>query len=416
MATASPTRIGLVARGLLEPVVLMTGCTVTIGYGTLYYAYGVVAPLIARDFGVGIDWFFAAFAVGLVFGGLFAPWVGRQLDRRGARMIATVGSVSAAVALAVCAVSPSVWMFVGGVVLMELAACMVLYEAVFAGLTQAFGHDARRRMTAVTLIAGFASTIFWPVSQWLASNLGWRATFLLFALAHLAVCAPLHWLAFRRWTSGFAAGAPALASSDLRPVHQGAERRRAVILYAGAICLSGIIYSAFPIHMLTIIQAEGFSAETAAIIAMVMGPSQVVARLVEVMGGSRFDALTTGKVALVTLVMSISVLLASNGSIVAAVAFAALYGVSQGLITITRGTVPLQLFGPDGYATLVGKITGLRFIVNAGGPYAFAVLTTQAGHGTTILVFAVISCLALAVFFAIRKPRARVAESPHLAS
>ena len=412
MSATSKNAIVTLARGLGEPVVLMTGATLTIGYGTLYYAYGVLAPAIAGEFGVGIDWFFAAFTLGLLASGIAAPLVGRRLDRHGARLVATVGSVAAAVSLAVCAASGDLWMFVVGVVLAEFASCMVLYEAVFAGFAQLFGHAARRRMTAVTLIAGFASTIFWPLTQWLLSEFGWRQTFLIFAATHLCVCAPLYWRALRDTGPKTATDEGEADAPGGVPVFEGAERRAALALYTVAVCVSGIVYAAFPVHMLLILRGEGFTADAAALIAMAMGPAQVAARLAEIMAGHRFDALTTGRVALLALAGAIAALVLFDASTGAAIVFAALYGASQGLMTIARGTVPLQLFGPVGYATLVGKITGLRMVVNAGAPYLFAVSTTHLGHAIAMLACLFVTLVALVTFWLLRPPRGSSVAPP----
>lgn len=404
MSIGSQTRWKAVFGGLGEPVVLALGITQTIGYGTLYYAYGVMAPALARDFAVGLDGFFAVFTVGLLFGGLFAPFVGRALDRRGSRIVMTLGSLAASLALLFCAAAPSLWVFSAAVVLMEFAACLVLYEAAFAGLTQIFGHDARRRITAVTLIAGFASTLFWPLTQALLDAVDWRWTFALFAGAHVLVCAPLHGLFLREARpQGFVPDEEARATGEPAS-HIGPERRRALVLYATAICVSGMVYSSVPVHMLRIIESEGFTPAKAALIAMVMGPAQVVARIAEIVARSRFDSLVTGRVALLALVLSTLVLIAFTGSTAAAIAFAALYGVSQGLITIARGTVPLQLFGARGYATLVGRITGLRFLVNAAGPFAFALAATHGGVGLAIGLNAAAAAIAFAVFWRLRRP------------
>lgn len=187
-------------------------------------------------------------------------------------------------------------------------------------------------------------------------------------------------------------------------VHQGRDRTRAFVLYAIAICASGFVFSAFPIHMLAIISNEGFSTTQAAFIAMLMGPAQVIARLIEVSFGQRFDAMVTGKVSLISLFACISILLSTPGTIVTAIAFAMLYGVSQGLITIARGTVPLQLFGVQGYGALVGKISGLRFFVNASAPFLFAYFSTKIGTDFALALCGSVALVAVLSFWIIKRP------------
>ena len=403
MAQQFKITLGSLFSGFNDRVIITLGLTQTIGYGTLYYSYGVLAPAISAEFKVGIDWFFGAFTVGLLLGGLVAPFVGKLLDKKGARLVLATGSLFATAALMACSLAPNIWWFSCAVIFMEAAACLVLYEAAFAGLTQIYRSDARRAITLITLIAGFASTIFWPLTQSLLEGLGWRATFAIFAFVHIVICAPLHWFVLKKAVpvqnnvldSG-QTSAPVVLS--------GALRQRALFLYAIAIVVSGLVYSAFPVHMLRIIQNEGFSAQAAALIAMFMGPAQVLSRLIEVMGGHRFDPLMTGRVALGALAASIAILLATPGSIVTAVLFAATYGVAQGLITIARGTVPLQLFGIHGYATLVGKITGMRLLANAASPFLFALAITHLSVDAALLVSALAAIIAFGAFGMLRAP------------
>jgi predicted MFS family arabinose efflux permease len=404
MSTSQRITVSAVFAGLNDRTILALGLTQTIGYGTLYYAYGVLAPAISREFGVGLDWFFAAFTIGLLLGGLVAPLVGRELDRRGARLVMTMGSVLAALALVACALAPNIWAFSAAVIFAEAATCLVVYEAAFAGLTQIYRHEARRGITLITLIAGFASTIFWPLTQWMLGVLDWRWTLLVFAAVHLIVCTPLHATALRRAVPRGRDDIKEVPGAVDPPMLLGPDRRRALILFTLAIMVSGLVMSAFPVHMLRIIENEGFSAQAAALIAMVMGPAQVLARFVEVVGGHRFDPLMTGRVALGTLLASIALLLAMPASLGTAVAFAALYGAAQGLVTIARATVPLQLFGANGYGALMGRITGLRFLANAASPFLFAFAMTHLGIDMALWISGMIAALAFGLFVMLRAP------------
>jgi MFS family permease len=404
MSQAPRLSASALLAGFNDRIVLALGLTQTIGYGTLYYAYGVLAPVISREFGVGIDWFFGAFTIGLLVGGLVAPFVGRELDRRGARQVMSVGSLAAAGGLVACALAPNIWAFSLAVMVTEAAACLVLYEAAFAGLTQIYRHEARRGITLITLIAGFASTIFWPLTQGMLGAFDWRVTLLIFASVHVFVCFPLH-----LWVLGLSKPVVTTAMDatprELPPILVGEARRRALVFYTSAIVIAGFVTSAFPVHMLRIIENEGFTAEAAALIAMVMGPAQVLARFIEVLGGHRFDSLMTGRVALGALAACIALLLATPGSLETAVAFAALYGAAQGMITIARGTVPLQLFGPQGYGTLVGRVTGLRFLVNAASPFLFALAMAHLSVDAALWVCGVVAVVALALFLLLEAPK-----------
>ncbi len=408
---STPRSMQGIFASLSDPVVLALGVTQSIGYGTLYYGYGVLAPVIARDLAVPLDWFFAAFTIGLLMGGLAAPFIGRELDRKGARLVMQAGSALAGLALIACAAAPNIWLFSAALVLAEMAACMVLYEAAFAGLTQIHRMNARQSITALTLIAGFASTVFWPLTQGLLGAVGWRWTLTLFGFANILICAPLHSLMLRQAVPLGEAPLPQpgvqtdAQTSEAPPRLEGAARRRALILFGTAVCVSSLVYSAIPVHMLRIISHEGFSAEAAALIAMLMGPMQVVARLIDYIAGQRLDALMTGRIALIGLCIALSVLMLASGAAFAAIAFVMIYGASQGLITIARGTVPLQLFGAAGYGALIGRITGLRFFVNAAGPLVFAAAETRLSMEAALAIMAGAALFSLIAFLMIRAPR-----------
>ncbi len=380
------------------------GLTTTISYGTLFYTFAVFAPVISKEFGIGLDTFFAIFAAGLFLGGLFAPMVGSRLDRHGARNVMALGSLIAFVALVALSQATGLWTFAIAVIIIELAAAMVFYEAAFAGLTQIHGQKARSHITSVTLIAGFASTIFWPLTQFLVDTIGWRDTSMTFAALHLVVCLPIHWHLLKRRAKATNGG---IAEAPLKPevFHTGIVRRNAIIMYGFSICVSGMVFATFPVHLLIILQDEGLSAQAAAMTAMILGPSQVLARIIEMSSGGRHSTLTTGRICLLMLPVSILLLLAPMGTVSSAILFAVAYGVSQGLSNIVRGSVPLELFGSSGYATLVGRITGVRFVLNAMAPFLFAVLLTRFGMDTALGTCFVLALVSLLAFWQLRPPQ-----------
>jgi predicted MFS family arabinose efflux permease len=408
VSETQPFRSGVtlasVFEGFRDPTVLALGLTQAVGYGTIYYAFGVLAPRIGAEFGLGLDWMFGLYSGARVLASFCAPRIGRSLDQHGARTIMSCGSVLVAVAMLICAISPNVWVFSFSTILMEMAGCMVLYEAAFASLTQIFGQDARRRITAITLLGGLASTIFWPLTQALSGSIGWRWTYAVFALAHCAV-AMTHWQALRQARPLVR---EALADRGAQPVPVSdpeAQKlyQRQFMFFTMAICASAFVYSSFSMHVLRIIEGEGFSIETAALIAMLIGPAQVLARMAEIFIGQRFNALMTGFVALGMLVASIVVLLLSSGSFAGVITFVVLYGLSQGLITIARGTVPLLLFGAQGYATRMGRVQGFNLLVKAIAPFGFALLLSRLGLAVALGMTCAAAIAALIAFATLRQ-------------
>lgn len=168
------------------------GLTQNIGYGTLYYSFSILAPSMARDFSVSNEWIFGAMSVALLAGGFLAPRLGKWIDCYGAGRMMAIGSIAAAFALVVCSFSPNALAFAGALIVIEIAANLVQYGAAFALLVQLSPSFGQRSITYLTLIAGFASTLFWPFTAHLLHWLNWQQIYLLFAVLHLFVCFPVH--------------------------------------------------------------------------------------------------------------------------------------------------------------------------------------------------------------------------------
>ncbi|WP_311044489.1 MFS transporter [Rhizobium sp. NZLR11] len=190
MSTTVPERTQRIA------MIVALGTTQIIGYGTLFYSYSILAPGVAAELAWSEQWVFGILSLGLLAGALLSPFSGRWADRFGAGRLMGPGSFAAAFSLLVCALAPGRFGFAIGVLAMELAACFILYSTAFAAIVQISGKDAQRDITHLTLVAGFASTLFWPLTTFLAEHLTWREVLIVFAALQLMVCLPIHtWLA-----------------------------------------------------------------------------------------------------------------------------------------------------------------------------------------------------------------------------
>ena len=171
------------------------GLTQIIGYGTLVYSFAILAPAMAAELALPESWVFGALSVALFLGSLLAPTAGRLADRHGAGRMMSWGSLVAALALTACALAPERYSFVAALIAMELASCFVLYAAAFVAIVQIGPVGAQRSITHLTLIAGFASTLFWPLTTALHAHFDWREVYLIFAATNLLLCLPIHaWL------------------------------------------------------------------------------------------------------------------------------------------------------------------------------------------------------------------------------
>lgn len=354
------------------------GATQIVGYGTLYYAFPIALPQMAAEFGVPETWGYGAFAAGMLAGAGIAPALGRAMDRVGAPRVMAAGSALAVLLLALLPLAPSFAAFALLVVALEVVGVAVLYDGAFATLALLRGREARRAITHLTLIAGFASTLFWPLTGWMVEVFGWRITYAAFAGMHLAVALPLHlWLAA---TARALARADALRDNPapVPPAVTGAKARRAFVLVATGFALSGMLVAALGVHLVPLVQAAGMGS-AAYFISMLMGPSQVAIRVVDAALWKGLNPVTVALFSAAALPLAVAVLMAAGGAVGGAAAFAVLFGIGGGLSSIVRGTVPLALFGSGGYGAMLGRLTALRTVLSAVAPFGFALILQGAG-------------------------------------
>lgn len=385
-------------------LILALGVTQVAGYGALYYAFAVLAPGITRSLGWAPEWTYGGFALGLLAGGLAAPFAGRLIDRHGTRRMMSIGSVLASLSLLALSRAEGAVGYYAAMIALEVVSTLVLYDAAFTALTQAHGARARRAISKLTLIGGFASTLFWPLTTALQAHTDWRTIYQIYALGYGILALPLHAFLLPRGRATLAArAAPPSGTPNPGGYLAGTARRRAFALLAIAFSLQGFVVSAMSVHMLTLLQGFGFSAALAVTLGAMVGPSQVAGRLVEMLFGANVPPVTTAWVSGALMPLGFALLAAGGGMAALAGLFAVAYGVSMGLSSIVRGTVPLQLFGPAGYGAMLGKLSAPGLAIRAAAPLAFAVMMERAGlFASTAVLIGLSGAAALALLLLAR--------------
>lgn len=376
-------------------VIWALGLTQIIGYGTLYYSFGALAPSMAKDFGWSEEWVFGALSGSLLIGGLIAPTAGAWADRFGAAKLMASGSVGAALAFLICAIAPERFSFVAGLVGIEIASAFVLYATAFAALAQVTTGGAPRSITYLTLIAGFASTIFWPITTSLHDHMSWREVYLAFAGLNVAICLPVHiWLA-RHTARRSALGTP--THGPVVPLVPSDRRRLALTLMLIGFALQGFVSSAILVHMVPMLATLGLG--TAGVfVTTLFGPAQVLSRVVNMRFGRNLSQPALAVIGDAFMPFALIILLASAPWLPGAAAFAVLFGLGSGISSIVSGTLPLTLFGSSGYGRNLGLISSARLIVSAFAPFAFSVIAVTS---TTLALWVVMAIgLAAAMAFA----------------
>ena len=373
-------------------VVSALGCTQILGYGSSFYLLAVLGPPISAETGWPLDWVVSGFSFGLVSGGLAAPAIGRAVDRVGGRPILVGGSLLFAIGLAGLGSAPNLVIYLVSWGVMGLGMGASLYDAAFSALGRWYRDGARALIATVTLWGGFASTICWPLSAYLVSAAGWRGACFIYAAMHLLVAAPLHaWLMPR--------GATAASPGQAAQAHDetaGAIRPGGLLfgLLAASLTLSSAIVAIISIHLLPALQGYGLTAAAAVSLGALIGPSQVAGRFAELAFGRWIHPMWSALAAATLMAAGVVVLISD----IALAAFAVVtYAAGAGVSFIVRGTLPLAMFGPHGYATLMGRLAFPSLAIQALGPWVVALLFMRWGHGAVLTTLFVLTVTNLAV-------------------
>ena len=387
-------------RNALVPVpvnvlVVLLGLTQVVAWGTLFYAIAVLGEPMRTQLGASDITLFAAFSAGLLLSGFVAPAVGRDIDAHGGRRVLVAGSLLAAVAMVLLAAAHGTPMLIAGWLVAGIAGAAALYDAGFATLHQFTGTSFRRSVTVLTLLGGFASTVFWPLSRYLLENGGWREAFAVYAALHLLLCLPVHALCVPRSARAIAATAAAtvMQTASASPVSA------AFIWLAVAMSLLSFLTAAISAHLMTLLTSTGLAARDAVLVGTMIGPMQVAGRLVEYGAARNVASTATGTFAFALMAVALCVLTEVRGVWIVALAFAVTYGWANGVFTIVRGTVPRALFGGDGYGRLLGRLARPQFFARALAPVALSlVLSVDASGRVAPYAMVVLGILALAAY------------------
>ncbi|MEZ5788243.1 MAG: MFS transporter [Xanthobacteraceae bacterium] len=378
------------------------GVTQVLAWGCLYYPPVLIVPLIAAERGWSGSFAMSGYSAALLTGGLVAPMVGRTIDRRGGQVMMTAGALMGAAGLAALTVASHPITYITAWMLVGAAMSASLYESAFATLGRIFGLAARRPITILTFVGGLSSTVGWPATQYLVNTIGWRGCYLVYAALLAAISAPL--LAFVLPRERADLSAPARKT----PLPQGLTlppRGWPFLLVTAGFSAYAFIPSGLSAHLIAIFQRGGLDPATAVAVGMLFGPSQVLARACEFAFGAKAHPLTMARFAFALITSNFIVLLMAGITTPLAAFFYILFGASNGLITIARGTVPLSLFGAAGFGVVVGRMAAPWLVMQAASPLVLALVIERFSDLGALMLAGLFAAVALACFFAIRQPR-----------
>jgi hypothetical protein len=342
-------------------IVAALGAAQTIGWASSYYIPAVLAAPMAAGFGLSAVWVYGAFSMAMVVSATIGPWTGARIDLIGGRGVLILSNLIFAAGLLVLAAAPSAPVLFAGWALVGLGMGMGLYEAAFATLAGIYGKDARGPITGITLIAGFASTVGWPLSGLMLATWGWREACLGWALIHLFVALPLNALLPK--------GTERIVAAATDVVEETPPPRFTLWLLAFVFAATWFNSTAMAAHLPALLEAAGASAAVAIAAGALIGPAQVAARILEFGLLRRFHPLASARLAASAHPVAAVCLLVFGGP--AAYAFALLHGAGNGILTIAKGTLPLALFGAGGYGARLGWLNAPARVLQAAAPLIF---------------------------------------------
>ena len=394
-------------------LVVTLGVTETISWGILYYAFAVYLAPMQAELGWSRGDMTGAFSVALLLAGLTAIPVGRWLDRHGPRLLMTVGSIAATLLVLAWSRVGSldqlylVWAAIG------LTMAATLYDPAFATATRWFERQRVRALTAITLIAGFASTIFIPLAGWLVQLEGWRQSLVTLAIIlAIGTIAP-HALLLRRRPEDLGLhpdGEPTLqrrgepSRPPGMPVGQ-ALRHASFRWLVVAFWLATISTIAVGVHILPYLEDRGYDATFAASTTGLIGAMQVLARLLLAPFGNRANPrlLAASMLALQPISLAVLLLVRTTPGVFL---FVVLFGAQRGLSTLARPALLADLYGRAEYASIAGVLQFFISLAQAAAPFGAGVAYDLSGSYEPVFwALAVISALAVvAVLPARREP------------
>lgn len=375
-------------RAASSMMTLAAGCNQLINWGISFYMPGTFARAIEYDTGWPATQIYLGLTLAMLIMALLSPFVARLLARFGGQRVVVSGTLAIAAGCFIMAAAPTLYGWLGAWLLTGIGMRLALYDTLFAALVNLYGQQARRTISRVTLAGGLASVLFWPLGAFLLTMMSWREALLVYGLLGL-------FSALLLWRMPNARRPAAIRPEAHRPASH--QQRQVALLYAALIALVTFVSNGTSTHLPEFIAHYGLPVAAG----MLWGIGQTGARFLEVASGSVLTPLRL--TLLTTLLMPVCFALGLSGPYLlwAAGGFVLGYGAINGLTTVFKATLPLELFAAEEYARLTGILLLPAQLLAAASPFAYAWLNQQFGVqgslGFSAALTLVVAALALAI-------------------
>ena len=380
-----------------------------LSWATLYYGFSSFVLPMMRSQGWDKPTVMGAFTLGLAAWGGASYAVGAAIDRGRGRAVLTWGAVLSCLGCLAWSQASTPAALYAAWTLLGVTMAMTLYEPVFMIVTRRYPDRYRQAITAITLVAGFASTLSFPACAALIEALGWRQALLVLAAVQALVVVPLHAWALRG--PAVARHAPVASGEGDTTLHE-ALRLPSFWLLTLCFTLYAFASAALWAHLMPAFEAKGWTATQALAVVVWIGPSQVLARVLLATAGRRLSLRHVGVAVLMGMPVALAIFaLASQGGLL--VLFAVLFGMANGLVTIVRGGLVPEYFGSAQIGRISGTMSALGLLARAAAPVLTAwLLLVLPGYPQVMAVLAAIAAAATVAFVLARPPRRRHEPKP----
>ena len=391
-AHTSPSRVLSLVLGLSQILL----------WGGSFFLMAIVGEPIVRDTGWPHEWVYGALSLALLVSGLMAPAIGRRVGKAGGEQVMKYSGIVIAAGLAIAALAPHILVFFLGWIVIGAGMAMGLYDALFAALGKRYGASAGKAFTYITLISGFCTTIIWPLLTLLLGQFGWRGTLLIYAAALLLIILPVY-----KWAFPAGAPQPAPVPGEPRKTTAPAAAGASKVYYLVMVnfTIGAVMMTAISVHLIDILLDNNITLAAAVGLGALLGPSQVGVRLLDLVFPKK-SPVTGIAISCAGVLSGVALLLGSPA--IAAVGII-LYGLGNGMRTILRGTLPLHLFGPEGYAGTMGKLARPQLLAQAATPFVGGLMIQ--GLGVPAFLWVLVSLATANVFISLMIRKATVVRA-----
>ncbi len=367
------------------------GATTVVSYGTTQYLFPVLLVPMQRELGWSRTLISGAFSLALLASGLLGLPIGRLVDRRGARVPMTLGSLLGGIGLIAAAQVRQPWqLYATWSGLLALSMALTLYPVTFTVITNWFVRRRGSALALLTLLGGLASPIFIPLAGVLVEQAGWRATLVVFGLVQLAVALPIHALVVRRRPEdlGLRPDGEGPATGDVATGGSGLREALAMPPFwtlTAAFALGWLAHSAILTHQVAYLIGRGFDPVLAASAAGLLGVSSLPGRYLL----NRISERLSPQALLAACYVAQAAGVALLGWAVSPLlvwAYVAVYGAAFGAVSPLRASTMADQFGRRSYGTITAA-AGLPLAVAGGvGPIAAGAIYDRAGGYGLVLM------------------------------